>query len=578
MRRWSIRIEHDELPEYESTPSGCIPFLLVRVDDRLSSSPPAPNCSKDKTITADVAIGEDRPDEAPSNAGRASTGPWTATRVSKAGSWLYLLALALVLTTFVISNPPGFASDEPAHLFRAAGLAHGQVLGDPAPPMATPFAWTPAMVAWTQRTSRAYRLPRRSYACMSFPIVRECRSTLPVPAPTGASTLAETSYVGTYPPAPYLAPAVGIRIAEAFDAGPATTVRAARGAGALLDFALLVLAAALLTDFRRRAGLLGLTLAATPLTLFTMAQVSDSGLEIAAGLCFAAALLRLVRSTEMPTPGWVWGTLAGSGALFATARSTGPLWVPVTIAAVVALHPYRIKQALRAAPRAAVVSALIVAAADLTTVLWDATILPHPDATSPDGAPGLPLALTRLGSVAEQAVGQLRWLNVSLPPVVVGLWWVLLVGLLAAALVVGTAHQRVVLLVLCASVVVLVLAIDIVLIQKASIKFPMQARYVYPPFLLIPLLSAHVVAEQQRVRARPAALLAETVSAIVPLVAVALLFVATQTNAASYANWPAMTPPLGWPFWQTVALVAVAAAAVGTVAKLAATVAASRRI
>lgn len=71
------------------------------------------------------------------------------------GQWLIVLAYGLVLVSFILTNPPGAASDEPAHFYKAAALAHGQLRGEP--------ATITTQVGWSCSTGSAAR--RASFRC-----------------------------------------------------------------------------------------------------------------------------------------------------------------------------------------------------------------------------------------------------------------------------------------------------------------------------------------------------------------------------------------------------------------------------
>jgi hypothetical protein len=45
----------------------------------------------------------------------------------------YLLALIIVLATWAVGMPRFGSPDEPAHVYKAYGTAHGELLGAPAP-------------------------------------------------------------------------------------------------------------------------------------------------------------------------------------------------------------------------------------------------------------------------------------------------------------------------------------------------------------------------------------------------------------------------------------------------------------
>jgi hypothetical protein len=392
----------------------------------------------------------------------------------------------------------------------------------------------------------------------------ECAKNVPGASATGTAT--RVSYVGTYPPGGYLPSAVGIRVGEALGLGLPGITRSARAFGAIFDLALVAAAGALL--LRRRAAtpvLTGLVLAATPFAAFTFAQVSGSGMEIAAAFCFTAGLLRLTDDADRGerSRSLVWAAVAMAGFLFAISRSTGPYWCVAAVFAVAVFRPRPAWRAVRRRPVAAAATAALLAVGGLSTVLWEAAYEPPAQTTLRQAFANLPFAWHRLGFVLEQVIGRLGWLNRPLDPGLIRLWWLLILGALAVAVVVASWAERAVLLALPVAVLGMELAIDVLLIQPASRGFDMQARYVYAPFLLIPLFAADVL--RRRARGWLTTPYARAAQCAVALLVIDNLVRAVNENAGYYRRKAFYRPSFGWPTWDWIGVLAVVLGVVGAV-------------
>lgn len=472
-----------------------------------------------------------------------------------------LLAYAALVLAFVGTNPPGEASDEPAHFYKAAALAHGRVRGEPVAITGYP-GWTPSMLAWVSQTTRELAVPEHLTGCDAFRLsAATCDGRITTSRPVADGH--QLSYVGTYPPAAYGPAAAGILIAEAVDASPATTVRAARASGALVDLALLAVAGALASRGRRAPVMIfGLAVTVTPIVLFTMSQVSNSGREITAALCFASALLRLTAETSPPEQRAVWLAAGVSGLLFTTSRSTSPAWCAFVLAIVVLARPRQAWSAARHHRRAALAAASAVTAGALSTVAWEVVVEPSPPRVSAGQIlNNLPFALGRLDEVADQVVGRLGWISILLERQTVYLWWMLLLAILVVALVVGTWWERVVLTVGLVGIVALTLLVDAGIQQPSSRDFQMQARYVYAAGLVLPLLAADIIRRRPSGTQRPG--LEPVLCAAGMVLLLQLAAQAVVLNGRVRYHDPLATPPLGWSTLELLAALVVAVGGMG---------------
>ncbi|HEX7277667.1 MAG TPA: DUF2142 domain-containing protein, partial [Acidimicrobiales bacterium] len=270
---------------------------------------------------------------------------------------MVLLAAAAVLAGWVFTNPVAGSPDELNHVLRAQAVGRGDFSGRPNPELAAASAQpdvvkaccspdNPARLRWVQRGARLVDVPARGNfgACFDLPagFVADCVER----RPAGSGPTERLTSMGTLEPGPYLLPGLATRLAG----DPVSSVRWARAANALVTLVLLALAAwALSSPTASGLAWLGLLAAVTPMVLFTGATPAPSAAEVAGGICFAAALLRLSRAPSQAAGGGVWLALAAGGVALAASRSLGPVWIVLDVAAVAALvGPRRLWATLRA--------------------------------------------------------------------------------------------------------------------------------------------------------------------------------------------------------------------------------------
>jgi len=284
-----------------------------------------------------------------------------------------------------------------------------------------------------------------------------------------------------------LVPGVLARVAD----DPVTAIKLGRLGNAVVSIGLVWMAIALL--WNRSAGLrsiVGLLAAATPMVIFVASSLTASGPEVAAGICFFSALLRLTRPPKART--WNWVALGLSGVLLATSRTLGPLTVALDVGLVVVAHGIRQSWAvLRSAGRPASWASAAVVAAVALSVAWELAVAPHgrldPSALTAALAP----SVKDLRRVFGEVIGVFGWLDSPAPFVVYVLWWVALLALVAIALMAGQSRQRLVLALLAVGTVGLTVAIAVA--NLAQTGFGMQGRYVLPMAVGVPLFAGEVI-------------------------------------------------------------------------------------
>jgi hypothetical protein len=457
------------------------------------------------------------------------------------------LALAL---TWAMSSAPFTAPDEKAHYLRALGVSSGHLVGDRAP--YDDATQTPDTRAWIRQLGRWAHVPRGlSPAGWDCPVLRPVSAACQPDGPVGAGGR-EVTPVGTYQPAPYLLPAAVVRLGG--DAGEAD--RLGRLILALAWGALI--AGAALALWGGATSLLGLVVAVTPMVVFAGASLSGSGLEIAAAIALAAALLRLTRPGEVP-PRWVFILAATSGVLLALSRTVGPLWVLAAAAAAPTTRPAR-------RGRGIFVGAAIVVAVVLNRV-WEGAYGPHAEFGLSPLRASLGGGWRQLDDVLLQSVGKFGALQVDLPALAYVVWGLMAAGLVVLALRAGGRRERIVLAVALGAAAVFPVLFYAAVARHAGI--PLQGRHVLPLFVIVALLAGEIAhRNRERLpdwvrRSGEAGLLA---ACLVPaaLVQVTAWVVNAQRWAfgpgadRTFPDPPEWAPPAGWTLWFALVLLAAA--------------------
>lgn len=498
-----------------------------------------------------------------------SAGPGRRSR-AVAPLVLLVAAYTALLAAWVVTNPPGAAPDEVNHYLRALAVGRGDVVGRPNPELGDPpdmapppkSAGTDALrSSWVARGARLVRVPggvgpTDGFACEGFDPTRTSRCQAGFTAdPADADRL---TTMGTVEPVPYLLPGLSTRLAR----GPVSGLLLARAAGAVLAALLLAGAAAVLWSWSDVA-LAGLAVAVTPMVVFVGSALSGSGMEVAAAVCFFAAVLGIGLG---PTGGRrTWAIAGASGAALASSRSLGPVWVLAGVAVVLAavgVRPFWDKA--RAAGRWAAGAAAAVALATVGTVAWEVAHQPGVDFDGALFRRQLGPGVGTLRGAGREAIGVFGNLDSHLPGSVYVLWTVLLVALVGAALVAGTNRQRAVLVALVAALPGTAVLVSAGIMGQNG--FGLQGRHVLPFATLLPLFAGSVLAANSGALGR---FVRRWALAAVAVPAAVVQGVAWYANARRYAvgsrgpvvffgasEW---SPPGGWEAWAVVVVLAVAA-------------------
>lgn len=509
---------------------------------------------------------------------------------------LLWVSLAAFTAAFLGTSALGMGPDEPAHYTKAAAAVRGELLGTRVTaadvrrefPFARPADDTRAERRRARLTARSGVYAGRSFSLPPavavgglFPCFAQqrwlsaaCGGTPPA-APDPDRVY---SYVGGYPPVPYLVAGAGTLV----PGGRAEKWFGARIAGTAVALALLAVAVALATGGRRPAWrVAGVAVAVVPTAVFLFAVVNASAWEIAGGLVVAATLVRLARD---PDPGALeWTGIAAGAVALSVSRPLGPFWlVPFALLVGVRLGPARVR-ALWASGRSPKVAAIAVVLAAGSTLVWSRAT----DAN-------IPILVDRIPEAFRSAVSNLWLVVLQVPaifgwndtPVSVAWYWLYglgLVALVAIALVFATVRERVTLVLAVVGTVAAAIFIAAVPFEMYRQRYAMQARYVLPFAVVIPLLVGDLLARaaDRSPRTRPDGGPWYPTGTRLPAAIVAgmtvVQLVGWWTNAVRNANgfggftfWGGeWSPPFGWIPW-------VLCAAVGLAAGLGAAVAVAR--
>jgi hypothetical protein len=441
----------------------------------------------------------------------------------------------------VFSTTPFAAPDEASHYLRALSITNGHLLGPKIAYREVPL--TPAQTAFVDHDTRAVQVP----AHLTPPDVR-C-----VGGQVDRAGCIEPTPTGDYFPPSYLLPAAALSVANSSD----TALWLSR-LGDALPCAALILLAALLLWGGSGWSVLGLLGAISPMVLYVSSILNPSGLEITASLAFAAGAIRLSRDAVARR--WVWVAVGVSGVLAILAFQAGPAFVILDLLAAAALleRGVGVRVALQRAkvPLSCVAGALLVALA-LWLAYSRASGVGHSTFDIHPVRSALSDGVSQLSRVLRDAIGNFGGESIALPAIVAWLWWVAVAALVAAAVWVGSARQRVVVL----GTTAVALAFPVLSyawIYRHS-GFGMQGRQVLPVLLLVPLIAGEVIWRRiarggpSLVAGRSGVLLG-LIGAAVGLFQLYAFWFNARTNAGPsgtvrFFATGAWAPPLGWIPW-----------------------------
>ena len=448
--------------------------------------------------------------------------------------WFGLASFLLLFgmcAAWALATPFFAAPDEPAHVIKAAAVAHGEFLGHYSGPATAKVTVTiPATVAKAAT----------AHICFAFHATTSAGCLPPFTSASGTRSV--TTYVGRYPPLYYLA--VGLPTLVMHTPG---VIYLMRLVGAALSAAFLTAA----VTAARRAGLMlvGVAVAATPMAMFLAGVVNPSGLEISAATCVWTAGLRLV--TDRPSRGMLIRLVVAAGVLVQT-RGLSPLWLAIIGLTLVWLAGRRrTVDLLRRRP--VQIGLAVVGACGVFALVWivvakSLTLAPVGTPMSPDASRWqiLRASLHRTFGDITDLVGVFGWKDTSAP------WQTYLVWGLAVAAVVGAmlACRSSRYTVAVGAIAVLSIVVPTLLTASQAHRDGLvgQGRYVLPLAVGIPIVAAYATSRglpagrwQRVVLPIGAVLLAAAQGAAF---AEALRRYRTGLGHSLFAAHPAWSPPI----------------------------------
>jgi hypothetical protein len=463
------------------------------------------------------------------------------------------------------ANPPGASPDEPANLVKAYATGDGQISGAKQGPAPGSSFDNDRVKSWFDLADRTYRIPATldvpagQVPCFAF--LRDESASCITTQKAATRADASTTQFGTYPPFLFAPSGVAMQRATSFSSADLR----GRIADVLLCAALIGWATYLIVDERRRLLTLGgLLLGISPMVVFLSASVTTNGIEAAAAACAWAALLRLTRDDPQGSNRSAWWGLAVGGGVMALSRMLDPFFLAVAIGVALLLRSRRGTPSDRPRPSRAPVPKGPVAVLGVAVAV-------HPTLDLSASAHALRPAITHLPNQLRQVIGIFGWNETTMPQPAYGLW-LLLTGLLVlGALCWGRRAER--LAVIGLGLAVLVADVAIATLVEAPIGFGMQARYILPLTVAVPMIGAEVL---NRHRSQLGGRRARQLGAAAAGGAIALQATAFLVNSHRYAVGASGTWSLPWPShwapsggllpWLVVAAVGVAALVVATVA------------
>ena len=260
----------------------------------------------------------------------------------------------LAQIAWLVGVPPFRGMDEWDHAYRAAAVADGEWVAEPSDA--------------TRGTGAVLRVPEHIVAAarpecerLRYTTVGDC-----VGRPEGETVLI-ASGAGRYHPAFYAL--IGYP-AKPFTG--TTALYAMRITGLLACWGFFVVALLCLRRWASgNAPPLAFALALTPSVLFASAIAAPNGVEMAAGLAWASALIGLCLATTPQHDRLYLVVAAIAGSALVTVRSLGPLWCALVLATCLVALPVsaaRIRQVLMRP--AGVLALAAVAVSTLASVAW----------------------------------------------------------------------------------------------------------------------------------------------------------------------------------------------------------------
>ncbi|WP_334142040.1 DUF2142 domain-containing protein [Rhabdothermincola sp.] len=413
--------------------------------------------------------------------------------------WVSFLLLGALGAIWALSMPPLVGPDEPAHAGKAAAVVRGEltwvaredILGTSDREVTRSEIWL--------RMPRAYAEP--DYACIALPPLRPASCMSPVPRLT--DEVEAINSAGAYPPVFYAL--VGW---PSLLLPPSKAMYLMRLVNVALCSALL--ASALVAARRADASgttIIGVAAAVTPMVVFLAAVINPNAVEIVAAMCTLAAGLELLRTEGRPSTRSIARFFVASSMLI-LARPLSMVMLLAIVALLALAASSRANLRTLAGDRRVQIGAVGLSVAAGFAAFWLAYATPQ-RALWGGPRPGITLPEALRESVSmfpwrvRQMIGVFGWIDAhDALPVWMIVWWLAVVGVLVvAALVVGSARQR---LTVVASVIGVIALTLSEITQAERIGFVWQGRYSLPVAIAVPILAAWVIGTSGRIGWRQA--------------------------------------------------------------------------
>lgn len=414
---------------------------------------------------------------------------------AKLVSWPVLFLLFLVPSAaWAVASPLFSVPDEPAHTVKAVATWHGQLSGPETP--------GPGYLA------NVYQVPA---IWQSAFLVPECykfqRNNTPDCAPElagGSEMIGVLVPAGHYPPLYYALVGWGGRLVPS-----AAGVYLMRMTSALLVAAFLALATRTLARIIRPGfAVVGVLVAATPMTYFLAGSVNPSGFEIATAISVWAHVLAIVRGRSsataetsveagpepvlepVPTSLLV-GLVISSAALALTRQLSGAFLIGILVLATMTSSSGRLRGLLRQRGVRLALGGLAVAIG-VGAIFVVATGDPSSMTGKPiePGSGPLAAVIGETDNYLRQMVGVFGWLDTRSPQLSYYLWIgiiIAMVGFVAVATKIKTSAP----LLLTVAVTLTMPLIEFP--NAATSGLPWQGRYSLPIAVGIPLIAVVLI-------------------------------------------------------------------------------------
>lgn len=447
---------------------------------------------------------------------------------------------ALIQLAWILSVSPFRGIDEFDHAYRAASVAHGNVV--------SPGYSSEGLEAWGTLIAVPPDIVRAASAvCETYDYVSEANCHPVRRLPTGLVLVA--SGAANYNPAFYVVVGWPSLLLTGADA-----LYGMRAVAGLLCLAFVGLAAWAVSLWARTIWpLVGLLVAMTPMALYSFSIPSPNGVEMASALCLWVSLLGVTRAVDARHQrALIWIACAATLPLVVT-RLLGPLWWGLIVATCLLCGTRSRWVAAWNRARLPSTTFVVISAVSIGFgVWWSLSLTPNPIGPSPSLAVedpadlrSLPLFLAHATLWILQSIAAFPTRNDYAPLFVYITEVMLLAGWLGVALKFAAARLKLVLaLVIAASIVVPVAA---TLRTYQVIGFVWQGRYTLPLAFGVVLVAATALDDARcRHRLFKAAGAALAVIVVLAHVASLVTVLEKETRLSPLAGDPGWLQPQPW--------------------------------